>query len=83
LHWSELECSDLDIPIGISEQEDSKDEVQILEPPSIPLADLVREDETEPPQTLPKRGVEAILSSEESDQDIKMLVERGRVVKAW
>jgi hypothetical protein len=35
-HWSKLECSDPDIPIGMSEQEDREDVVQILEPPPIP-----------------------------------------------
>jgi hypothetical protein len=55
LKW-ELECNDLDIPTGISEQEDSEDEVQILKPPHILVVDLINEDEIEPLLTLLKEG---------------------------
>jgi hypothetical protein len=82
-HRLELECSDPDVPIGMSEWEDNEEEVQILESPPIPVVDLVSEDEIKPLQTWPKRGVGSMLSSDKSDQDDEMLVERGRVVKVW
>jgi hypothetical protein len=68
---------DLDELIRMPEPEDGEDEVQILEPPPIPVIDLVSEDETKLPQTLPKRV------SEESDSDIEILGEHDRVVYAW
>jgi hypothetical protein len=67
----------------MSEPEDGKDEVQILEPPPIIVLDLVSEAEIEPPQTLLERGLEPILISDGLDHNGEMLVERDRIVKVW
>jgi hypothetical protein len=67
----------------MSKLEYSEHEVQILKPPTILMVDLVSEDEIEPPHTLPQGVVEPILISDEPEPDIKMLGERGRVVKVW
>jgi hypothetical protein len=75
--WAELENSDEDVNpdapnLNLSEQKDSEDEVQILEPSPIPVVDLVTnsEDENEPLQIQHVRDVVPMLISDDLDSDI-------------
>jgi hypothetical protein len=89
-HWSELENSDEDIDPDEFEammhvQGDSEDEVEILEPPPIPVVDFVsdNEDEIKLLQGSPVSDIEPMLTSDDLEGDVGILGDRGKVIVAW
>jgi hypothetical protein len=47
------------------------------------VVDLVSEDEIKLPQTLPKGGIESVLSGEEVESESEIIRKMGRFVKDW
>jgi hypothetical protein len=69
----------------VTESDASDDEVEILEPPPIPVLDLVtdNEDEVAPPSTPPLGDIVPMITNKDSKSEVELLREIGSVNLSW